>query len=109
MVNCVEILTREQRHAMWCNERGLRPCEVDGELCAFHALGQRETCYLQINFLVTEAQKVRLLEDFRTCYYAPPGCDIKVAKEVFALVEFADGRIKEVAPDRVRLLDGRGV
>lgn len=103
----LQLMTLEEHFTHRCAEMGLRACRVNGELCAFHHFGQRDTCYLQFNCLVTEEHREEILKVFRACYYAPPGCDIKVAKDVFALVEFPDGSIKEVEPEQVHFLDGR--
>jgi len=105
MPKIVRPLNQKEHHIQMCLERGLRPCEVNGALCIFHYWGSDDKVYLQLNALMREEDKVRVIEDFKAFSYAPACCKIILSSAQFALVEFPDGAVLKVESDQVRFLD----
>lgn len=83
----------------------LRPCEVDGQVCYFHRFIEEERGVLCVNAFMkrSEMEEYRRLyeeEGVVTCY-----CSLEKLRHAWALVEFPDGSVKKVEPEKVRFLD----
>lgn len=83
-----------------------RPCEVDGEPCAFHRWVEEAKTLLKVNIMVSKIHLQQIRRDFEETKMPPPGCDLDIIRETFALVETQDGRIRKVDPESVRFTDG---
>jgi hypothetical protein len=83
----------------------LRPCEVDGKPAFFHRWCDEDRALLQFKALVRreDAEELRTLFDDRGI--CPPSAHIETVRYTFALVEFQDGSVKKVDPERVRFMD----
>lgn len=84
-----------------------RLCEVDGNVCFFHRWCDEDRALLQFNALVRreEAEEQRTLFDDRGI--CSPSANIETVRNTFALVEFQDGTVKKVDPERVRFINGK--
>lgn len=85
-----------------------RPCIVDNNLAIFHRLCDEDKVYVEVqgtydydlmNHLIYRAEKEYIIQ--------PPITSINKARTTFAVVEFEDGTIKKVDPEKVKFLDGK--
>ena len=85
----------------------IRPCEVDGQLCLFHSFIEEELGVLQINdnIVLGVNQVERLIRDFEERGIVAHCCSLEKLRHAWALVEFPDGSVKKVEPEKVRFLD----
>ena len=82
-----------------------RPCLVDGEKAIFHRWVERERLLLRDTMIRSENAAERVYERYINTHVVPRGMDIDKLKDTAAIVEFLDGSVKEVKPDRLRFLD----
>lgn len=87
-----------------CSET-LRPCIVEGQRCLFHRFAEISQALLKINVFVQEREARRYNEAFKRDLFCPPGTDAEVLRNVYALIEYPDGTIGKVEPEKVRFLD----
>lgn len=100
MTKYKKLLTMDEIHA--------RPCEVDGRPALFHRWIEEDRALLSFGrMLLTEAEVEKITDIFRTEGLIAPGCSTEVIRETFALVEYEDGTIAKVAPEKITFT-GRG-
>lgn len=83
----------------------LRPCMVDGQRCLFHRFGETSSALIKFNVFLRGDEARRYAQDFRKNLYCPAGSDAEILRNVYALVEYPDGAIGKVEPEKVRFLD----
>lgn len=86
----------------------LRPCEVDGQRCYFHRFIEEERGVLQINIFMKERDAYEAREIYERYGLVFNGCSLEKLRHAYALVEFSDGTVKKVEPEKVRFLDREG-
>lgn len=88
----------------------LRPCEVDGQRCYFHRFIEQELGWLQFNDEIVLGTKTvdMILDDFHERGIIANCCSMEKLRHAYALVEFPDGTVKKVEPEKVRFLDREG-
>lgn len=94
--------------AKWSQGAGdLRPCEVDGQRCYFHRFIEQELGWLQFNDEIVLGAKTvdMIIEDFNERHIIANCCSMEKLRHAYALVEFPDGTVKKVEPEKVRFLD----
>lgn len=84
-----------------------RPCEVDGKPAVFHRWIDEDKVLLQFDFHLDydNLTAIRSLFDVEGC--APAGTSIEKARHTFALVEYGDGTVGKVDPEKVKFTDRR--
>lgn len=88
----------------------LRPCEVDGQRGYFHRFIEQELGWLQFNDEIVLGAKTvdMILDDFHERGIIANCCSMEKLRHAYALVEFPDGTVKKVEPEKVRFLDREG-
>lgn len=84
-----------------------RPCEVDGKPCIFHRWVDEDKALLGVNLMVNDYQRDKIVRGYKADGVAPHGCEIKVLRHTYALVEYPDGSVGKVEPELVTFLDRR--
>lgn len=85
-----------------------RPCEVDGEPALFHRWIDEDVALLKVNCFVSPDERDVLVRRFRAEGFVPAGCSTEVIRHTFALVEYRDGMIGKVDPERIRFIGEEG-
>ncbi len=83
----------------------LRPCEVDGKICTFHRFAESDHAIIKLNAMVNPSEHKELIHQFEQKSIVPAYCNIEVIRVTFALVEYPDGSVGKVDPDKVHFLD----
>ena len=82
-----------------------RPCEVGLRPARFHRWLEEDRVLLHVNGFYSPEERQRLLFNYRHGGIVPEGFTTDVIRETFALVEYEDGTIEKVQPERVRFVD----
>ena len=85
-----------------------RPCLVDGEKALFHRWVDEEKLVLHIDDCFTDykqAEKIR--EICETSRIISINCGTEKIRATLAIVELANGMIKEVEPTQIRFVDNK--
>ena len=90
-----------------CEEMGRRFCEVDGKPAVFHRWVDEDKALLKINCFVSPTEQDFLLRRFRADSVMPPETSAEIVRQTFALVEYADGTVCKVEPEKVKFTDRR--
>lgn len=88
-----------------CKDLQRRICEVDGETCVFHRFVDEDRALLHINCMLRDEECREINHRFRRDYIVPPMTSPEIVRNTYALVEFPDGTLKKVEPDKIRFLD----
>lgn len=83
----------------------LRPCEVDGKRCYFHRFIEEERGVLQINAFMRPESVKQVRRMYEEDGVMTNACSLEKLRHAYALVEFPDGTVKKVEPEKVRFLD----
>ena len=88
-------------------ERPFRPCEVDGKPAIFHRWIDEDKVLLQfdVHLDYDNLMAIRSLFDVEGC--APAGTSIEKVRHTFALVEYQDGKVDKVEPEKIKFTDRR--
>jgi hypothetical protein len=84
-----------------------RPCEVDGKPAFFHRWVEEEKALLKINAFTSPQELDILVRRFRSDSVLPMGTSTEIVRNTFALVEYADGTVGRVEPEKVKFRDRR--
>lgn len=84
-----------------------RPCEVDGEPAVFHRWVEADKALLQMERFMTMKDAEEIKQTFDRCGYAATGTHIEKVRQTFALVEYMDGTVRRVDPEKVKFTDRR--
>ena len=87
------------------DELQARPCEVDGRPALFHRWVEEDKTLLAFDAFRPFDQQVEIRRRFNSCGTVPNGCHIDIIRDTLALVEYADGTIAKVKPERIRFVD----
>lgn len=99
----------EVKNCKDCQEAGeLRPCEVDGQRCYFHRFIEEERGVLQINAFMRPENVEKVRRMYEEDGVMTNACTLEKLRHAYALVEFPDGTVKKVEPEKVRFLDREG-
>ena len=82
-----------------------RPCEVDGSKAWYHGLVNADRTVVRMDTL-TSAERLAELE--RAIYYKrvfPSECRMHVERRTYAMVEYLDGSVSKVDPEKVHFTD----
>lgn len=83
-----------------------RPCEVDGQVCTFHRFIDEDKALLRINCFTRPDERDAMVRYFRQAgAYAATECSTEIIRVTLALVEYPDGSIGKVDPEKVTFLD----
>lgn len=84
----------------------LRPCDVDGKAAMFHRFVDDDRALLRINKFCKPAEQEALVRYFREQgVYNDDACSTEILRSTMALVEYADGSLGKVDPEKVTFLD----
>lgn len=85
-----------------------RPCAVDGVPALFHRWIEEDSVLLNIDRMCTPEDRLRLSHEYLRDRVLPAGCTSAVLHHTFALVEYRDGTVHKVNPERVRFVKKEG-
>lgn len=84
-----------------------RRCEVDGKPAVFHRWVDEDKVLLHFDTLQTwQKHRARLVE-FKKDGLVYPDCHTEAVRQTFALVEYDDGTVGKVEPEKVKFTDRR--
>ena len=92
---------------MFIRPEGTRICEADGRPAFFHRWVQDDKALLQMMRYATQAEAKEIKSDFDLHGYAPYTAQIEKISQTFALVEYADGTVGKVEPEKIKFTDRR--
>lgn len=85
---------------------GRRPCEVDGSKAWYHGLVQADQAMLKADAYVGKPGAFTACHrEFSATGRIPMYCDLVVVRRTFAMVEYLDGTVSKVDPEKVRFID----
>lgn len=82
-----------------------RPCKVDGKRALFHRWIEEDSVIFKFDISIYSVALQEILQDIREKQYCPRGVTVEKVKNNFALVEYEDGTVAKVAPEKVVFLD----
>ncbi len=82
-----------------------RICEVDGKICRFHCWVEEDKVFMKTDVLVRHEEQMRLRYTIFEEDTIPLGCSAEVVRRAYALVEFPDGSVGKVLPERVHFIE----
>lgn len=85
-----------------------RPCKVDLRPALFLRWIEEDRAFLQIECHAPADVVEAISRRFRSEGLVPPGCLVKVIRNTLALVEYRDGTIDKVDPERIRFTREEG-
>ena len=88
-----------------CEEMGRRFCEVEGRPAFFHRWVEEEKALLKINVFTSPQEQDILVRRFRSEAVLPMGTSAEIVRNTFALVEYADGTVGKVEPEKLKFRD----
>lgn len=87
--------------------RPTRTCEVDGKPAVFHRWAECDRDLLRLAAFVKPEHQDEILQRYKDDGVIPCACDLEVVRVVVALVEYEDGSVSKVEPERVKFTDRR--
>lgn len=87
------------------DELQARPCEVDGVPALFHRWIEEDRALLKIDRFCTPGEANVICRRFHAEGTVPTGCHVNIVRETFALIEYRDGTIDKVKPERIRFIE----
>lgn len=91
-----------------CEELKSRLCEADGKRAFFHRWVEEDKALLQFNVFAKTDYMQQTNRSFKEEGYSPEGTHIEKVRQTFALVEYEDGTVRKVEPEKVKFLDRQG-
>lgn len=82
-----------------------RPCEADGKPAIFHRWVEEDKALLQMERFMTMEDAEEIKQTFDRCGYAVTGAHIEKVRQTFALVEYVDGTVGKVEPEKIKFTD----
>lgn len=79
-----------------------RWCTVNGERAYFHRWIEEEKVIVQMKNFTSIEQMIKFRKKVEDEGISPLGCGIEKVKVIAALVEYMDGTVKKVDPERVK-------
>ena len=84
-----------------------RRCKVDGRPAVFHRWVDEDKVKVQINTLMHRDDAMRIMQDHHDYGFLPANASYVVLRATFALVEYADGTVDKVEPEKVKFTGRR--
>lgn len=85
-----------------------RPCEADGKPAIFHRWVQDDKALLQMLAMVRTVDMREIKRQFDLEGFAPCTTKIEKISQTFALVEYEDGTVGKVEPEKIKFTDREG-
>lgn len=82
-----------------------RLCLVDDQPATFHRWVEEVKTLLRINCFVSLQEMAEIRRRFDETGVVQNGCDTETVRVLFALIEYPDGTVEKVKPERVRFQD----
>lgn len=82
-----------------------RPCEVDGSKAWYHGLVNSDRAYLKVGGIPKPADYAKAHQRFRLFDEAPLDSEIHILRQTYAMVEYLDGSVSKVDPEKVHFTD----
>lgn len=86
-------------------EKTLRTCEVDGSKAFFHQWVQQENAILVAEHFTRPEDLQRIGKSSLESGIVPKGFKLQTCQHTFALIEYINGEVEKVNPERVRFTD----
>lgn len=84
-----------------------RPCEVDGTPAFFHRWVDEDRVLLHTCSFAPDQHHRARLDEFKRDGLVYPDCRTEAVRHTFALVEYDDGTVGKVEPEKVKFTDRR--
>jgi hypothetical protein len=91
------------------DELRARPCEIDGRPALFHRWIEEDDERLWVPTYLSQIQVDQIIGAYKTSRIIPGNCELTVVHHTFALVEYRNGTIAKVEPERVKFTDKEGL
>lgn len=88
-----------------CHDLQTRLCEVDGRPAIFHRWADGDQLVMQQNAFLPMAEQDAVLRRARATGTVPLGYTTEVISQTYAIVEYYDGTVATVRPERVKFTD----
>ena len=82
-----------------------RPCEVDGSKAWYHGLINSDRACLKLSKTMAPADHAKAHQRFRLFGEIPPDGELHTIRQTFAMVEYLDGSVSKVDPEKVHFTD----
>ncbi len=83
-----------------------RPCDVDGKAALFHRFVDEDQALLRINRFCNPSERDAVVRYFRDeGVYNANFCSTEILRSTWAMVEYPDGSLGKVEPEKVTFLD----
>lgn len=85
-----------------------RVCEADGRPAIFHRWIEEDEAVLEFNgCMMRRDDTIARVQDFKEHRFISPGCTAKVLRVTLAMVEYEDGSVGKVEPEKLKFTDRR--
>lgn len=91
-----------------CRDFERRLCLADGKPAVFHRFVEGDRALLKFDTFCCPEDVESCLRRFLVDGVVPAGCSTELVRSTLALVEYPDGTLRKVDPERVRFLDREG-
>ncbi len=86
--------------------QGRRPCEVDGSKAWYHGLVQADQALLKAdNYNGQPGAFAACHREYSATGRIPMYCDVVIVRRTFAMIEYLDGSVSKVDPEKVHFID----
>jgi hypothetical protein len=83
-----------------------RPCEVDGSKAWYHGLIHCDQALLKAGAYEGQPDAYAACHrEFRVTGKVPMYCDVVIVRRTYAMVEYLDGSVSKVDPEKVHFID----
>lgn len=82
-----------------------RPCIIDEQEALFHMWSKKDKIFLEFNTMVHSSAMDKIKRIFNDDNIIPKCTTTRKVSNILGIVEFRDGTVKEVDPEKIRFLD----
>lgn len=82
-----------------------RPCEVDGSKAWYHGLVHADRTVVRVDGKLSSIQSSIIERKIQHQQVFPGDCQIHVERRTYAMVEYLDGSVAKVDPEKVHFID----
>ena len=82
-----------------------RPCEVDGSKAWYHGLVHADRTVVRVGGILSSAGYAEFDRQIQHQRVFPSNCQMHVERRTYAMVEYLDGSVSKVDPEKVHFTD----
>ena len=87
---------------MSCKYKKLRVCRVNGKKAFFHKWVEKETPIIHLDYSRSNKEiHIAAMGQF----YLPPGAKVTSQRQTLAIIEYMDGTVAEVLPEKIQFIN----